>query len=110
VYLTCKHIVHYYCINNPCKLCPICPSTDANVNDDVNVNVDKDVNMDEDEDGDDDGDEEVETQPEIQSSSNSKNKKRANIPADKPSSKKAKQTKLEDSSVLKKLIRELSIG
>ena len=28
VYLTCKHIVHYDCIDNPRKLCPICPSTD----------------------------------------------------------------------------------
>ena len=28
VYLTCKHIVHYHCINDPRKLCPICPSTD----------------------------------------------------------------------------------
>ncbi|GES88401.1 hypothetical protein GLOIN_2v1511284 [Rhizophagus clarus] len=28
VYLTCKHIVHYNCIDNSRKLCPICPSTD----------------------------------------------------------------------------------
>ena len=44
--------MHYYCIDNPRKLYPICPSTkeiDANVDD--NVNVDEDVNMDEDEDG-----------------------------------------------------------
>ena len=27
VYLTCKHIVHYHCINSLRKLCPICPST-----------------------------------------------------------------------------------
>src|ERR1043166_6379862 len=83
VYLTCKHIVHYHCIDNPRKLCPICPSTeegtddDEDVNVDEDINLDKDVNMDEDDDGD-DGDEEVETQPMIQSSSNSKSKKRAN--------------------------------
>jgi hypothetical protein len=59
VYLTCKHIVHYACIDNPHKLCPICPSTeeiDVDVDDDV-VNVDEDVNMDEDEDGDGEGEE-----------------------------------------------------
>src|SRR2546421_12578067 len=50
MYLTCKHIVHYACIDNPRKLYPICPSTeeiDADVDDD-DVNVDEDVNMDED--------------------------------------------------------------
>ena len=31
IYLTCKHIVHYYCIDNPRKLCPICPSTDMEI-------------------------------------------------------------------------------
>ena len=99
VYLTCKHIVHYHCIDNPRKLCPICPSTEEG------ADVDEDVNMDEDE----DGDEEVETQPEIQSSSNSKNKKRANTSADKPSGKKSnKRVKGDDSIVLKRLIRKLS--
>ncbi|PKY61112.1 hypothetical protein RhiirA4_521068, partial [Rhizophagus irregularis] len=33
VYLTCKHIVHYNCIDNPRKLCPICPSTDMEIDD-----------------------------------------------------------------------------
>ncbi|CAG8660323.1 24559_t:CDS:2, partial [Gigaspora margarita] len=37
VYLTCKHIVHYNCIDNPRKLCPICPSTDMEIDDDVIV-------------------------------------------------------------------------
>ena len=42
--------MHYACIDNPRKLCPICPLTeeiDADV-DDSDVNVDEDVNMDED--------------------------------------------------------------
>src|ERR1043166_9695861 len=43
VYLTCKHIIHYNCIDNPQKLCPICPSTDED------TDVDEDVNMDENE-------------------------------------------------------------
>src|ERR1044072_3887803 len=101
VYLTCKHIVHYACIDNPCKLCPICPSTeeiDADV-DDGDVNVDEDVNMDEDE----DGDEKVETQPKIQSSS--KGKKRVNTSVNKPSGEKSnKRVKGDDSIVLKRLI------
>jgi TATA-binding protein-associated factor Taf7 len=60
--------VHYRCINNPRKLCPICPSTKEDTNVDKDANVDEDVNMDEDEDEDEDedGDEEVETQPENQ--------------------------------------------
>ncbi|UZO24851.1 uncharacterized protein OCT59_017145 [Rhizophagus irregularis] len=33
VYLTSKHIVHYNCIDNPRKLCPICPSTDMEIDD-----------------------------------------------------------------------------
>ncbi|CAB4381216.1 unnamed protein product [Rhizophagus irregularis] len=39
VYLTCKHIIHYNCINNPGKLCPICPSTDMEIDDDDIVAV-----------------------------------------------------------------------
>lgn len=52
--------MHYACIDNPRKLCPICPSTDeidADMDDD-DVNVDDDVNIDEDE-------EEESSQPEI---------------------------------------------
>ncbi|CAG8797315.1 31453_t:CDS:2 [Gigaspora margarita] len=37
VYLTCKHIVHYNCIDNPRKLCPICPSTGMEIDDDIIV-------------------------------------------------------------------------
>ncbi|RGB24099.1 hypothetical protein C1646_773560 [Rhizophagus diaphanus] len=33
VYLICKYIVHYNCINNPRKLCPICPLTDMKIDD-----------------------------------------------------------------------------
>ncbi|PKK61377.1 hypothetical protein RhiirC2_718465 [Rhizophagus irregularis] len=33
VHLTCKHIIHYNCINNPQKLCPICPSSDMEIDD-----------------------------------------------------------------------------
>ncbi|CAG8831987.1 30128_t:CDS:1, partial [Racocetra persica] len=31
IYLTCKHIIHYNCIDNPQKLCPICPPTDMEI-------------------------------------------------------------------------------
>lgn len=63
IYLTCKYIVHYACIDNLCKLCPICPSTDEiDVDvDDNDVNVNDDVNMDKDG----DGEEEESSQPEI---------------------------------------------
>ena len=81
--------MHYACIDNPRKLCPICPSTeeiDADVDDDDDdVNVNEDVNMDEDG----DGEKEELSQPEIQSSSNGKNKKRVNTSADKVSGKKS---------------------
>jgi hypothetical protein len=30
-----KYIVHYDCIENPRKLCPICPSTDVKTADDL---------------------------------------------------------------------------
>ncbi|CAB4429396.1 unnamed protein product [Rhizophagus irregularis] len=33
VYLTYKHIIHYNCINNPQKLCPICPSSNMEIDD-----------------------------------------------------------------------------
>ncbi|RIA87387.1 hypothetical protein C1645_827856 [Glomus cerebriforme] len=33
VYLTCKHIVYYNCIDNSQKLCPIYPSTDMKIDD-----------------------------------------------------------------------------
>ncbi|CAG8712902.1 12295_t:CDS:1, partial [Dentiscutata erythropus] len=39
IYLTCKHIIHYNCIDNPQKLCPICPPTDMKIDDGVIVTV-----------------------------------------------------------------------
>jgi hypothetical protein len=50
-----------------------------------------------------------EDEVEVQVNPDTDSKKRANTSMDKPSSKKAK-TKAEDSHILKKLIRELSIG
>ncbi|GES83083.1 hypothetical protein GLOIN_2v1511284 [Rhizophagus clarus] len=43
VYLTCKHIVHYNCIDNPRKLCPICPSTNDTETDDMETDDDETV-------------------------------------------------------------------
>ncbi|CAG8577096.1 8199_t:CDS:2, partial [Racocetra fulgida] len=40
VYLTCKHIIHYNCIDNPQKLCPICPSTDMEPEEEEEMSVD----------------------------------------------------------------------
>ena len=98
--------MHYHCIDNSRKLCPICPPTEEDTDVGKNASVDEDVNMDEDEVEDAD-DEEVETQPEIQSSS--KSKKRANEATDSSSSKKSKKKiKEDDSIVLKRLIWELS--
>ncbi|KAF0413850.1 hypothetical protein F8M41_007713 [Gigaspora margarita] len=37
IYLTCNHVIHYNCIDNPQKLCPICPSTDMEIDDGVIV-------------------------------------------------------------------------
>ena len=59
VYLTCKHIVHYACIDNPRKLCPICPSA----NDIEQREEEEEMDVDEEEN---DEDEEVETVPEIE--------------------------------------------
>ncbi|EXX79201.1 hypothetical protein RirG_007950 [Rhizophagus irregularis DAOM 197198w] len=82
VYLTCKHIIHYNCIDNPGKLCPICPSTDMEIDDDDMVAVAQESN----------------TQKKcIQKSS-----------TEKSSSKKRKTSNKDDvSTVLKKLIEEL---
>ena len=98
--------MHYHCIDNSRKLCPICSPTEEDTDVGKNASVDENVNMDEDEVEDAD-DEKVETQPEIQSSS--KGKKRANEATDSSSSKKSKKKiKEDDSIVLKRLIRELS--
>jgi hypothetical protein len=86
VYLTCKHIVHYSCIDNPRKLCPICPSTDMEIDD-------------------------LET-PTEQSSSTAQKKRSSEFASEKDSNKKAKQTRKQidrnDSPTLKKLIMELT--
>lgn len=86
VYLTCKHIVHYNCIDNPRKLCPICPSTDMEIDD-------------------------LET-PTEQSSSTAQKKRSSEFASEKDSNKKAKQTRKQidrnDSPTLKKLIMELT--
>ncbi|CAB4384263.1 unnamed protein product [Rhizophagus irregularis] len=86
VYLTCKHIVHYNCIDNPRKLCPICPSTDMEIDD-------------------------LETLTE-QSSSTAQKKRSSEFASEKDSNKKAKQTRKQidrkDSPTLKKLIMELT--
>ncbi|CAB4386506.1 unnamed protein product [Rhizophagus irregularis] len=67
VYLTCKHIIHYNCIDNPRKLCPICPSTDMEIDD-------------------------LET-PTEQSSSTAQKKCSSEFASEKDSNKKAKQTR-----------------
>ncbi|RIA98432.1 hypothetical protein C1645_113602 [Glomus cerebriforme] len=86
VYLTCKHIVHYNCIDNPRKLCPICPSTDMEIDD-------------------------LET-PTEQNSSTAQKKRSSEFASEKDSNKKAKQTREQidrnDSPTLKKLIMELT--
>ncbi|RGB35381.1 hypothetical protein C1646_759379 [Rhizophagus diaphanus] len=43
IYLTCKHIVHYNCINNSRKLCPICSSTNDMKTNDMETDDDKTV-------------------------------------------------------------------
>ncbi|CAB4381312.1 unnamed protein product [Rhizophagus irregularis] len=86
VYLTCKHIVHYNCIDNPRKLCPICASADMEIDD-------------------------LET-PTEQSSSTAQKKRSSEFASEKDSNKKAKQTRKQidrnDSPTLKKLIMELT--
>ncbi|GBC19226.2 hypothetical protein GLOIN_2v1734374 [Rhizophagus irregularis DAOM 181602=DAOM 197198] len=86
VYLTCKHIVHYNCIDNPRKLCPICASANMEIDD-------------------------LET-PTEQSSSTAQKKRSSEFASEKDSNKKAKQTRKQidrnDSPTLKKLIMELT--
>ncbi|CAB4480796.1 unnamed protein product [Rhizophagus irregularis] len=83
VYLTCKHIVHYNCIDNPGKLCPICSSTDMEIDDDDMVGV-------------------------TQESSTAQKKCTQKSSTEKSSSKKRKTSNKDDvSTVLKKLIEEL---
>ncbi|PKK63298.1 hypothetical protein RhiirC2_717073 [Rhizophagus irregularis] len=83
VYLTCKHIVHYNYTNNPQKLCPICPSTDIEIDDDDMV-------------------------ADAQELSTAQKKCIQKSTTEKSSSKKRKTSNKDDvSTVLKKLIKEL---
>jgi len=85
VYLTCKHIVHYNCIDNPRKLCPICPSTDMEI----------------------DGDDMVADAQES-STAQKKRSRESGTFTEKSSNKKVKKTGGKKvSSMLKKLIEEL---
>ncbi|CAB4375473.1 unnamed protein product [Rhizophagus irregularis] len=97
VYLTCMHIVHYSCIDNPRKLCPICPSTNDMETDDMET----------------DNDEIVTDNFETQGSRTTQNKRTMNpASTEQSSSKKVKQTRKQidrnDSPTLKKLIIELT--
>ncbi|RGB36487.1 hypothetical protein C1646_666917 [Rhizophagus diaphanus] len=88
VYLICKHIVYYNCINNPRKLCPICPSTDMKL-EEMEID-DNDMVTD------------------VQESSFTQKKRTWESTAKKFSSKKKKTSNKDDvSSMLKKLIEEL---
>ncbi|PKY50302.1 hypothetical protein RhiirA4_529912 [Rhizophagus irregularis] len=86
IYLTCKHIVHYNCIDNSRKLCPICPLTDMEI-DDLEI-------------------------PTEQSSSTAQKKRSSEFASEKNSNKKAKQIRKQidrnDFPTLKKLIIELT--
>ena len=96
VYLTCKHIVHYNCIDNSRKLCPICPSTNDTVTDNMET----------------DDDEIVTKNFETQGLSTTQNKRTMEpVSTEKSSSKKVKQIRKQvdrnDFPILKKLIMEL---
>ncbi|CAG8790628.1 18447_t:CDS:1 [Gigaspora margarita] len=88
VYLICKHIIHYNCIDNSRKLCPICPPTDMELEEEEEMSIDG------------------EEQP------NASSKKRSNKGMDvnlfTPKKKANKAVRREDSLILKKLIKELS--
>ncbi|PKK56075.1 hypothetical protein RhiirC2_764488, partial [Rhizophagus irregularis] len=89
VYLTCKHIVHYACIDNPRKLCPICPSTDMEPEEEMEIDDDDMVT-------------------DAQGSSTTQKKCTRKSTTEKSSSKKKKTTNKDDvSTMLKKLIEEL---
>ena len=86
VYLTCKHIVHYNCIDNPRKLCPICPSTDDMETDDLETPTEQSL-----------------------STAHKKCSNESGNSTEKSSNKKAKKlVRREDLPILKKLIKELS--
>ncbi|GET03042.1 hypothetical protein GLOIN_2v1769762 [Rhizophagus clarus] len=86
VYLTCKHIIHYNCIDNSRKLCPVCLSTDMELEEEMDV----------------DGEEEPDT------SSKKCSNKDTDVNSSTPKKKAKKPVRREDSPILKKLIKELS--
>ncbi len=93
VYLICMHIVHYNYINNPRKLCPICPSANVTKTDDMET----------------DDDEIVINNFEIQGSSTTQNKRIMNPSFTEKLSNKKQKTLTNDgeSPTLKRLIKEL---
>jgi hypothetical protein len=89
VYLTCKHIVHYACIDNPRKLCPICPSTDMEPEEEMEIDDDEIVT-------------------DAQGSSTTQKKRTRKSTTERSSSKKKKTTNKDDvSTMVKTLIEEL---
>ncbi|CAG8705822.1 6007_t:CDS:1 [Cetraspora pellucida] len=88
IYLTCKHIIHYNCIDNPQKLCPICPSTNMEPEEEEEMSVD--------------GEEQPDT------SSKKRSNEGTDVNSSLPKKKAKKAVRREDSPILKKLIKELS--
>ncbi|KAF0552244.1 hypothetical protein F8M41_022204 [Gigaspora margarita] len=88
VYLTCKHIIHYNCIDNPRKLCPICPLTDMEPEEEEEMSVD--------------GKKQTDT------SSKKRFNEGMDVNSSTPKKKAKKAVRREDSPILKKLIKELS--
>ncbi|CAG8655361.1 14059_t:CDS:10, partial [Cetraspora pellucida] len=86
--LTCKHIIHYNCINNSQKLCPICPLTNMKPEEEEEMSVDN------------------EEQPDTSSKKCSNEGTDINLSSPKKKAKKAVRRK--DLPILKKLIKELS--
>ncbi|KAF0555750.1 hypothetical protein F8M41_016747 [Gigaspora margarita] len=88
IYLTCKHTIYYNCIDNPRKLCPICPSTDMEPEEKEEMSVDS------------------------EKQTNTSSKKHFNegmdVNSSTPKKKAKKAVRREDSPILKKLIKELS--
>ncbi|CAG8562052.1 8179_t:CDS:2 [Scutellospora calospora] len=86
-YLTCKHIIHYNCINNLQKLCPICPSTNIEPEEEEEMSVN--------------GKEQSDT------SSKKRSNESMDVNSSSPKKKAKKAVKREDLPILKKLIKEL---
>ncbi|CAG8685132.1 2896_t:CDS:2, partial [Scutellospora calospora] len=88
IYLTCKYIIHYNCIDDPQKLCPICLSTNMESEEEEEMSVD--------------GEEQPDT------SSKKRSNEGTNVNSSSPKKKAKKAVRREDSPILKKLIKELS--